>query len=120
MTNTPYDITDKPCIICLEPDDTIDINELKPATALIKTCACKFYTHEKCIVKWVTNNPTCPYCKQSLCFECCMIDVPSTITVTVTDLDTHTNDNSLCISRWFLLIIVVVIVIILLDKILLM
>ena len=123
MANTSYDITDKPCIICLEPDDTIDINEIsineiKPATALIKTCACKFYTHEKCIVKWITNNPTCPYCKETLCFKCCMIDVPAT--VTVTDLDTHTNDNSLCISRWFLLIIVVVIVIILLDKILLM
>ena len=124
MTNTPYDITDKPCIICLETDDTIDINELKPITALIKTCACKFYTHEKCIVKWITNNPTCPYCKQTLCFECCIMILDAntavaSIAVTDTDLDPHTNNNSLCITRCVLMTIVVIILMILLDKILL-
>ena len=128
MTNTPYDIKDKPCIICLEPDDTIDINELKPATALIKTCACKFYTHEKCIVKWITNNPTCPYCKQPLWFECCIIildtnkavaSIAVADTVVVTDLDAQTNNNSLCITRCVLMTIVVIILMILLDKILL-
>ena len=119
MTDTVIDISkDNPCIICLDPNGAIIINDLRTEVTILKTCNCKFYTHEKCIVTWITNNPTCPYCKQSLCFECRVIDMPATITVT--DLDTHTNDNSLCISRWFLLIIVVVIVIILLDKILLM
>ena len=128
MTDTPYDITDKPCIICLETDDTIDINEIKPATALIKTCACKFYTHEKCIVKWITNNPTCPYCKETLCFECCIIILNANTVantgvaanaVAVTDLDTRTDNNSLCISRCFLMTIVVIISIIIISKILL-
>jgi hypothetical protein len=70
---------DNPCIICLEPKDTITIDDLIPVITLIKPCTCKFYTHDKCIVLWITKNPTCPYCKQLLCFECCKVVVGANV-----------------------------------------
>ena len=70
---------DNPCIICLEPNDTITIDDLIPIITLIKPCTCKFYTHDKCIVLWITKNPTCPYCKQLICFECCKVVVEANV-----------------------------------------
>ena len=125
IIDIPNDIIDNPCIICLETNDTVDINNLRPCITLIKTCACKFYTHEKCIVKWITNNPTCPYCKQLLCFECCIV-VSSTNGVLGTNgvsdaneisIIEARNNNGICIARCILMFIIIIILIIIFNKI---
>lgn len=138
VTDTIIDTTiDKPCIICLETDETIAINDLKPVTTLIKMCACKFYTHEKCIVTWITNNPTCPYCKELLCFECCMVSneivsneiapneiilnrVSHTNRVLFSNTTEYDNNSGICISKCVLICIIVIIMIIVIDKIFLL
>ena len=138
VDDKPCNVDDKPCIICLETDATISINELTPNTAVIKTCACTFYTHEKCIATWITNNPTCPYCKKLLSFECCITVGPSPNgmgpngmgpngigpsgmgpNTEIIRINTGIIDmqGSMCITKFFFTIVIILIIILVFDKI---
>uniref|UniRef100_A0A6C0IJS2 RING-type domain-containing protein n=1 Tax=viral metagenome TaxID=1070528 RepID=A0A6C0IJS2_9ZZZZ len=59
------------CIICLESDSSkiYTIQEFLNIQPLLKSCECSYCIHENCIIKWITTNPTCPYCKQLLYLE---------------------------------------------------
>jgi hypothetical protein len=54
------------CIICLEEESIISINELP---FLNKSCSCHFYIHEKCFNLWFFKNPKCPICSTALSYN---------------------------------------------------
>ena len=50
------------CIICLEQCDKIS------ETFLEKTCKCKYYLHQKCLINWINVNKenSCLICKEKV------------------------------------------------------
>jgi len=50
------------CIICLEQCDKIS------ETFLEKTCKCKYYLHQKCLINWINVNKenSCLICKEKI------------------------------------------------------
>ena len=54
------------CIICLEEESIISINELP---FLNKSCSCHFFIHEKCFNLWFFKNPKCPICSSVLSYN---------------------------------------------------
>jgi len=74
LTNQDMDIN-KQCLICLQGpitnynniiiDDVKLINEMH---FLIMNCKCQCLSHHKCLEKWITNNSSCPICREHISF----------------------------------------------------
>ncbi len=50
------------CSICLENYSIEDLNSNDKNKKIIKT-DCNHYFHEHCIISWLINKNTCPYCR---------------------------------------------------------
>ncbi len=57
------------CIICLDHLDVYTIHDFILKQPILKSCECVYSIHESCIIEWIRNNPTCPYCKEQLYLE---------------------------------------------------
>ena len=49
-----------------ESDCSICISEMKQGQYIIKWIPCKHHFHKKCILQWITEETTCPNCREPL------------------------------------------------------